>query len=207
MPVSNGETLRAVARFQDEHGSFIHNVFTFKMGGNGTTDDANIMARVLEYLDDVYSVINTSLPDTLNPYDYTVHTVVYNAEEGRWDNDYLVGNDTLVLTADPSSTDQGTASQTAATLYFPSERIGSRGRKAVGPLAESAVNDGILETGALSNFVDFAANMLVETFIGDGLYLLPRLLSTIDGEAYKMLSGFVSAVTGTIRSRKPGVGA
>jgi hypothetical protein len=205
MTVSDGDYLTVAAIFEDANGQDLVNVFGLRHEGYDSLSNSEAMDEVLEWLDDIYSVLNTHLTNTITPLRYKVDKVEWITD--KWQVVEEIGEDTLVLTADPSGTAEAMISQATMTSWFPTARPKTRGRKKWTRFTIDAIAGNAWTAGALSAAASAVANMLAGRIVGLSTYLLPVIFSRVEGIAYDLAVGFTSGVAGTQRSRKPGVGS
>jgi hypothetical protein len=205
MTVSDGDYLTVAAIFEDANGQDLVNVFGLRHEGPVSLSNTETMTEVLEWLDDIYSVMNTHLSNAISPLRYKVDKVEWVTD--KWEVVEQIGEDTLVLTADPSGTAEAMISQSTMTSWFPTERPKSRGRKKWTRFTIDAIAGNSWTSGSLTAVATAIANMLAGQVVGLSSYLLPVIFSRVTGIAYDLSVGFTSGIAGTQRSRKPGVGS
>jgi hypothetical protein len=204
MAVSNGDVLKAFIELVLSDGTIAQNVFYFIANFLDDEGDYDVKTAIKGYIEDIYSAISTYLSDdfTINP--SSVSTIVYNATEGKWEVNRLVGNITPSFTH--TNTDDPFPNQIAPVLTANTLRPKSRGRKFLMGCVETMADASELVTAAVTAMGNALAVYLADETVSGSNVLSPGVPRAGVNTFLEFSDGSVNSIVGTQRRRKPGVG-
>ncbi len=204
MSVQDGDILKAVLEFVLADGTIIQNIVHWVAEFITPQSEVDVLSAAKQYGEDLYDEIDTwvDLNVVVNP--MTLHELEWDAVEGLWVVDRLIGITT------PSITFTGATDplphQCSAVLVGNTARPKSRGRKFLPPFLDLAA-DGSDWVSAVLTGLGLALNhYLADEVVTASNDLSPGVPRTAANEFLPFGTGIVNSIVGTQRRRKPGIG-
>lgn len=179
-------------------GQAVRNVFQVIHAGVSSVAESAVYTALSDWLDDAYGVLQPGLTDelsfeTIEAVNTTQGTPI---DEAAWPT----------LTVGGASANQAEPLQVAALVRFPTNYLGSQGRKYIGGLTEGQLEDnGIVSTGTLGGLATFGADV-VAGFAVTGNDFVPGVDNPTLARFAAFTGAIVNDVVSTQRRRKQGVG-
>lgn len=205
MTISNGDVLKCFLELVLNDGTIAQNVFHFQADFTNDQTDSAVSAAVQSYIEDIYGELAAYLEDdfTINP--SWLQRVSWDATGSKWAVDYLVDiftpSFTHAQTTDPFPNQ--IAPVLTANTYLP----GTRGRKFLMGFVEAAANGSELLTAAVTACTAALNHYIADETISSGNDLLVGVPRSEYGTFQLFTDGVANSIVGTMRTRKPGVGA
>lgn len=205
MPIQANDVLKACWQvLHTNPNTRAQNIYYWQITDLVDPTDANVFNDIGDRLVEMYTTVQAQLTTG-----YTLENIkVTNVTKRE-----LVGEGVAPGTFDGTDAGEALPAQNAAEVLARSRTLGHVGRKYIGPLAESAVNDGELTVGAFTNFEAFV-NIFDATFtaVGTGNTYVPGTASFNVGGGLQQFRAFASDLQKTVlgiriqRRRRPNVG-
>jgi hypothetical protein len=200
MSVVTSDVIRATARLQWNDSVDVQNTFTCRYQGASTLDDSDAKADLAEYIDDVYTEINSVLPSSLDYVDIDFFNITQDAPMGVdfWPT----------LTVGGSATAEVVATGVSYVMTGFTNIVRAHGRKFFGPPAAGAIEGGVFTSPVMVALASAMA-VWISPFNGgtSGQPWVPGIWS----RAVSLFRAFRDVVTRNIpgyqRRRKQGVGS
>lgn len=197
MPVSPGQVIRVVAKMR-QAASDLLNVFEAFHTGVSVVADLDVMDDVATWLEALYTVLQPLMSDTLTFETYEVVNITTDTliGEAAWPT-LTAGGD--VTTPSPM--------QCAALVRFPSNYMGSQGRKFIPGLTEGELgSNGLLTPAWQTALASFGLLVLSGLNIDGQLFLVGK--DNVDKARFSTWQSYVvNDRAATQRRRVPGVGS
>lgn len=203
MTVAPSNTIRVTCQQQDANGSVIQNVFFYRHDGAGNIADAVFMTAVEVEMSDLFTTIQAYIPNTCEPVSISADLVIFTG--GKLNKVYTVGEVPWTTWAGGTGSGDALPQGCAAITNFSTATPGVVGRKYLGPLTETANENGILASAFQTALAAFVAE-LIDGFIMSTNQMTPIVMSTKMAMAIPLVEGIVKSIVGYQRRRKPGVG-
>jgi len=204
MTVAINDVVRCVAKQQDVNGSIIQNVYFFENDGLASVTNPDFLTAVEIFLSAVYAEMEDWIPNSCDPTSIVCDKVEFSS--GILTSIAPIGEIAWTTWAGGTSATEGLPQGNAALFTLPSPYTpGVQGRKYIGPLVESAQNNGILLSTVQTALAAFAAELL-DGFLVGAVDMVPRIMSSKMGDAIPMATAIVKAIVAYQRRRKSGVG-
>lgn len=202
MSVTEGSILRVVASMLWTDGNIMQNVFNVvPTGGSPPYDEVDVVDDMEDWLDNMFANLTIHVVDTVDGNEVIVYE--YDGVDDDWDE---VGSQ--AWTWDPSSATEEMARGVAGLVRLWTTDPDVQGKKYVGGLSESALTDGLFNSGALTALLAFALDWYTP-FVGgaSGATFTPGIWS-VAGTVFKLALDHyaASAIPAYQRRRKRGVG-
>jgi hypothetical protein len=205
MSVDNGDILRGVVEMNYGGGEVAQNVYHWKANLTASWNNAAALGAMTTHIETMYGQLVNQIADTVTMGTLNVYKVVWDSVEGQWVVDEWIGEAVPDVTF--LATDDALPNQNAATISANTMRPKSRGRKFIPGLTDlSAVGSDII-SGVLPHLVDFATDWLSDIVLGFDGELVSGIVRTAFEEFLPFTLATVNSVMGSMRTRKPGVGA
>ena len=205
MSTPDGDIIRAVAELTLPDGTKAQNIFHFECDFTSTQSDANVVAAIATYIEDIYAEVQAYIKSTVTLDSVDVDEVQFNATKNIWEIVRSVGQGGL------SDAFAGTAellpNQVAPVLMAYTGRPKSYGRKFLTGFDESATNGSDLVSGLITAMTAALGDYLATEVISAGNDLIPVIVRATVNSVLPLVSGAVNSIVGSQRRRKPGVGA
>lgn len=197
MAVSPGDVIRVVAKMA-QAGQEIQNVYELFHGGSSSVTEAALLSDIADWLNVAYGFI-VGRQSTAHTYEsIEAANVTQNTPVGE------IAWPTRTAGTDASS--NPVPLQIAGLIRFPSNYLGSQGRKFIAGLTENMIDgNGILTAATQTDLATMAASLLGGVTSGTESFTFGK-----DNPAKSRYASFLSAivndVVATQRRRKQGVG-
>jgi hypothetical protein len=183
-------------------GNIAQNVFNAVVTGGGSPwADADVVADALEWVEDMYAHIVTSLSDEIDGSQVQVY--LYDSVDDDWDE---VGTTAWVF--NPSGATDQLPRGVAALINAKTQDPDVQGKKYVPGFTESSVADGLYTAGVITILGDFADEWLTG-FVGgtSAADWQPGVWSVVD-TVFRFATGvsIIPTIPAYQRRRKRGVG-
>lgn len=203
MTVSPGDILKVTWQATLGSGTIVQNVYHLRSVLVSGRSDANVVADMEQWLEDVYDELVTYMKSSITQDPCSVDVVEWDGT--KWEIVHNVGLATPTIAyADTAAI---LPQQCAAFALFNTARPKSNGRKFIPAFTEAGVENGFLIAGALTAMAAYAAAVLA----GYEIAPLDYYVTGIVREAADLFLDFTLAVVVdtvfTQRRRTPGVGA
>lgn len=197
MAVGAGDVVRVDVRGIFGGVTAIQNTFHLRNDG-AATDEADVVDDMVEILEAAYALVSLLLKTLLVINDIRVINVTDNSD---------VGTGLFVDTTPGTDSGGQTVPQNAAGLILDTQRLASKGRKFIGPLATSQYsNTGLLVAAAVLDLADLGDYMVVARVATNSTWRF-GIQSTLVGVGFlPFVSYGVSPTVVTQRRRRIGVG-
>jgi hypothetical protein len=205
MSVQDGEIVKCACEFNLPDSTIAQNVFYWQAEFTAGASDSQVMTAVLDMLDDFYLELLTWLANDVTFNLSTVSKVAFDAGEGKWLTSKVLGRVLCGVTT--TNTDDPAANVLAASIVANTDRPKSRGRKQIGGLVDNAFTDNDLITAALAGLIDAGQVWLDSYAVAAVGNLIPVIIRTGIDEVLPLVDLVANGIAGTMRTRKPGVGA
>lgn len=203
MYVNPGDYVRIIAQQQDMNGSIIQNVYFYRHDGLGSISDPNFLTAIEVEMSDLYTTIQTYIPNTCNPTSIVCDVVDFVS--GKLTSVATIGEIQWTTWAGGQGSGEGLPQGNAAVLNFSTATPGVVGRKYLGPLVEQGQADGILAAAFQTALAAFVVELL-DGFIISTNTFNPIVMSTKLADAVLLAEGIIKSIVGYQRRRKAGVG-
>lgn len=205
MTVGVGDLLRVSTRFKHAVTGDVVNVWHLIVTSGADTSDDDCFDDIEAFMDTLWSGINASLPNGMDPYDIRIDEV-----EMAGGVEHVVrtlGTRTWTLTTPPSSAGEYLPPMDAAIINFRTLIPKVFGRKYIGILTEAAATSGVLSGVSLTNMLTFAT-AIVNGFNGTTLTYKFGVMTNKDvvNGFTELTAAVVNTILGTQRRRRQGRG-
>ena len=197
MAVDDGDILRVSAQIVKDNDAYV-NVYHLKASFTDSQPDEDVFDAVLVWLADAYDELDGLMNDG---YDFDQVTVVNLTQ------DTVVGQDDWIGLTSGSNTTSDLPRQCAPVVRFPTNVLGSQGRKFLMGMSEDEnTGSGNLSTALQTALGLFAAAILdgVTVTINDDL--VPGNWNKVKDRFVPWVSAVINTFFGTQRRRIPGIG-
>jgi hypothetical protein len=196
MPVKPNDVIKVIAKFT-QAGQVLLNVYELFHTGVDDLLDNIVFAAAGTWLEDIYDGLVATQTSELS---YDTYQVINETQE------YQLGEDDWPSLTVGSSAGEASPLQVAYLMRFPTNYLGSQGRKFIPGCNESALEDnGIVGTSTLANLATAAATIAAGFDVGAN-HFHPGVNNTEKGRFAGFQSAIVNDVVGSQRRRKQGVG-
>lgn len=202
MAVSDGEVVQAVVDYVSGSGVHFQNKFSYLAQFASDQSEAVVLAAIASHLQQIMDNLVVELNGAFNDPDTYMDVIEFI--DGAWEVVRNVGT-TFVNTSFNNSSNT-LPFQTSAYLVGRTARPRSRGRKFLPPFGEDQQASSLLESTALADVVDAAADYIDDIDLGGGNGLVPGVPSTVTGTFLPFVGATTNSAIGTQRRRRPGVG-
>jgi len=200
--VTIGTVVKAVSTMDMPGAVLAQNVWFWKMTGTSTRDDSLVLAAVVTAVEAFFTELITQISEECSLDDVIVHEWDYNVEEG-WHTGRFVG------IADLDVTFTGTADMLphadAGTITAFTLDVNRRSRKSVAGFTEATQTQSYWIASVLTALAAAGVEWLTDQVVSGADYLAPGLAGN-NGIWYALITGLASAIVGSQRQRKPGIG-
>lgn len=206
MTVSNGDILRASARFQDAQGNDVVNVYNFRCDFAADQTDQDVFDEVDAYLTSVYTEYDAIIDADFDPYDLKVDVVTFAG--GEWVVTQNVGfgawGTGITSTAIGDALPPG-----AAVLVKLGTGLGKHtGRKFLGGFVDVILDtNGDVDPATVTGISTGFAKLLVASVISAGNEIATVILDQKLGTVRDVVEAVVGSLFSYQRRRRPGVGS
>jgi len=202
MTVTIGTVLRAVVTLDMPGGNVAQNVFYLRLGGVSPITDIEAETQVIDYVENFYAQIEDQISQDVDLRDVAINE--YDPDVGvGWETGRWVGGGTLTDAFVGGISMWPHAVAAIITGFVEDPKV--RSRKSIPGFVESAEDDSILSAPAIADMVLAAVEWITSwTWLGTE-YLEPGVPAQL-GVWMPLITALVSAVVGSQRRRKPGVG-
>ena len=159
MSITDGTILRIVASMLWTDGNVVQNVFNAVVTGAGAPWDVqDIIDDAEAWMDNMYANITSNINDELDG--NTVYVYEYDPVDDDWDE---VGSNTWAW--NPTSVGEQLPRAVAGLINYKTTDPDVSGKKYIAGLNEPNIDDGLWNSGTITNLLAFALD-LVTPFIG-----------------------------------------
>jgi len=196
----DGDIVKAVCSMHVSTGDDVQNVFHWRYVGPSASD-ALVNDALLEYVDDMYGLIQAGMPADMTFWSIDITNVTQEIFYGAYDWPGQISGggsgDTMP--------EQNCALVTASTI-----RSKTLGKKFLGPFIESNNADGVWAGGMVGSLASFAAAWLTDIAVDVAGALQPVVVHYVANQIVyytDLLASHVTNAVYTQRRRRRGVGA
>lgn len=205
MPVADGKLVKAVQSFTLPDNCLAQNAFYWQTAFATPQAKGDVIDAIEVFIEDFYGDMAAQVVSSVVAGALDVAVLGWDGAAAKWLTEEVLG------TASPSITFTGTGDSlpnaVAPTITAKTDRPRSNGRKAILPFAESQCADNTLTSGALSQLAVVAADWMLLIIMDASNSLLPVIYRRGVNEILELNSASVPSIVGSMRTRKPGVGA
>lgn len=205
MPAIDGDVIKAVAEFVLPDGVIGQNVFWFQADLTAQANNPALEDAVKNYLDDFYAYLDDYMCDDVYVNPCEISRMEYDTLTYKWVVAAQIGFVTPTLSL--TNSDDPAPNVVAPSVIGKTNRPKSRGRKQLLGFVETAFLDNDVLTGVLTALGNAAAVYITDTTVSTLGSLVPGVVRRGIDEFWKFIEGEANSIVGTMRTRKPGVGA
>jgi len=202
MAVQQGVILKAVSTMDLPLAHVAQNVWYWKLVGVNPISDVDAMSTIVDGVHAFFTDVIASVENSVTLDDVIVHEWEYSAELG-WHTGRFVGVSNLSVTFTGATEMLPHACAAVITAF--TENVKKRSRKSVAGYSEATQTDSTWAGAVVTALVAAAAQWLSNLVILGSDQLQPGLPGK-DGGWWPFIAMLVSAIVGSQRQRKPGVG-
>lgn len=202
MVVQQGTILKAVSTMDMPENVKAQNVWYYKLVGVNPISDEDALDAIQTGVEAFFTDLIAAISSSCTLDDIIVHEWEWDVEEG-WQTGRFVG--VRVISVTFTGTLQMLPHAVAAVITAFTEAVKRRSRKSVAGMTEDTQQDSIWSGTALTALALAAIQWLSNLVILGSDQLEPGLGGS-DGGWWPFLSALVSAIAGSQRQRKPGIG-
>lgn len=203
MALTHGDVLRVTMNFLLQAGVQYQNVYTYLYDGVGFPTDAAVLEDLEDHMALAYDELVGLIDPTITEDLCSVDIIEFIA--GEWAVTRNVG--TFTITWAPVGTGGILPYQSSAFVTFKTARPKSVGRKFLFPLTEPQQVATILDAGAVTAIVAYAALILADITVDLINLLHPCIARTGVDDILVFTAAVVTNVLGSQKRRRPGDGA
>lgn len=200
MTVNVNDVIRVTARLEWNGAVDVQNTFTARCSAAGGVTDSNAKADLAEWVDDIYTALNSIMPTSLDYIDIDFFNITQDVPMGVdfWPT----------LTVGGGGTDEVAATGVAYVITAFTNVVRVHGRKFFGPVISGGIVDGVFSSGVMTALASAMA-IWIAPFNGgtSGEPWVPGVWS----RALSLFRAFrdvvVRNIPGYQRRRKQGVGS
>jgi hypothetical protein len=202
-----GSVLRITVRFKSSIFGDMVNVWHVRNDLAETADDDTVMDAIDGYMDTIYSLLASTIRNTLEPYDIRYDLVEWSG--GKETLVRTLGTRSWTLTSPPSGSGEMLTPMDAAIVNLRTALPKVFGRKYISGIGETGAGDGVVTSAVVTALTSFATAML-SGFVNGSVSYLPGVLSGKSSAANKFalfVGAVVNSVLGTQRRRRQNRGS
>ncbi len=205
MAITDGDILRVSTNFELQGGTQYQNIYHFIRDGTDPYSDAVHITAIKTRLDAAYDELVAYIHQATTVQLSFVDRIQWNEIVDEWRVTDNIGTWTPALT--PVGGTAGLPFQSSPYIIFKTQRPRTVGKKFLFPLVESAQDNTVLESAAVTAITAMATILMTAISLGGDATLTMGVPRTGVNSWYNFLVAVVSDLLGSQRRRRPGVGA
>ena len=203
MTVQNGDILKTTTPYTLNDGTIMQNVYHHQANFIDPLADGTVVAAIQTWLEDALDYLEVSVSSTVAVGLCSVDRVEWDGT--KWEVVANVG--TFAPSFTPTAATDPMPNQNSPYVVFKTARPKSTGKKKLFPFTETNFQGSTISAGLVASIVSYATDVLNNIVIGVAHSLVPGVPRTTVEAFLEFTLAVVDNITGTQRSRKPGVGA
>ena len=203
MTVSNGDVLKTTTPYTLNDGTIMQNVYHHVANFIDPVADGTVLAAIETWLEGALAYLAPSVHSTVTMGLTSVDKVAWDG--AKWEVTENVG--TFLATFSPAAATDPMPNQNSPYVVFKTARPKSTGMKKLFPFTEVNFQGSTVVAALVASIVDYASEVLNNIVIGVAHNLVPGVPRTAADAFLEFTLAVVDNITGTQRTRKPGVGA
>lgn len=205
MAVLDGDVLRVTANFELGDGTQYQNIYHYVRDGTDPFSDQDHLDAIEASLQTAYITLETVVRNDVTEQLSFVDRVEFNEILDEWRIVENIG--TFTISWSPDGAEHALPFQSSPYVVFKTQRPKSFGKKFLFPLIESAQDATVMNGGAITTIVNYAAVIMTAIALGGDATLTAAIVRTGVQTVLPFLVAVVNDVLGSQKRRRPGVGA
>jgi hypothetical protein len=205
MTIANGEVLKAVVTSNLPDLVDAQNVFYWLVTTTGIDiTEAVALSAIASVVQAMWAELVEVVNENVTLDSIPVHVIEYDETEGEWITNRYIGETVAAFT--PTALADLAPHAVAPYLSVATDIVKVIAKKKLAGFVETNFTASTLTSGCEDAIEAFGDEWLTTLNVGTGQSLVPVTASTKTGNAEELIAYQVSDITGTQRTRKPGVG-